>query len=106
LRKRFEDIDQAIRWLTENQKVYVELTLVSDTYLKTEDRKRIYSVHDGIVTIIPEVTNSNPDETPDGPAIDMEKSMPELFEDFFIHHKGQQPNERIKELFKEIIGAP
>ncbi|PWD98649.1 metallophosphoesterase family protein [Marinilabilia rubra] len=104
LRKRFEDIDQAVQWLSENQDVYVELTLVSDTYLKTEDRKRIYSAHDGIVTIIPEVINKQSAETQEGPAIELGKGMPELFEDFFSHAKGQQPNERIKELFKEIIG--
>jgi exonuclease SbcD len=105
LRKRFEDIDQAVKWLSENQNVYVELTLVSDTYLKTEDRKRIYSAHDGIVTIIPEVNNQQSSEMEAGPAIDLGKEMPELFEDFFSHAKGQQPNERIKELFIEIIGV-
>ena len=104
LRTRFEDIDQAIQWLSDNQDVYVELTLVSDTYLKTEDRKRIYSVHDGIVTIIPEVSNHQTEKTDRGPVIDLDKGMHELFEDFFSHAKGQRPNERIKDLFKEIIG--
>lgn len=104
LRKRFEEIDHAVQWLSDNQDVFVELTLVSDTYLKTEDRKRIYSAHDGVVTIIPEVSNAQSTETQEGPAIDLGKGMPELFEDFFSHAKGQRPNERIKELFKEIIG--
>lgn len=105
LRQRFDNIDQTVQWLSDNPDVYVELTLVSDTYLKTDDRKRIYGAHDGIVTIIPEVTNNSPDETPDGPAIDLGKSMPELFDDFFSHSKGQKPNDRIKELFKEIVGG-
>ena len=104
LRKRFDDIDQTVQWLSENQNVYVELTLVSDTYLKTDDRKRIYGAHDGIVTIIPEVSNHQTEKTDRGPVIDLDKGMHELFEDFFSHAKGQRPNERIKDLFKEIIG--
>jgi exonuclease SbcD len=105
LRQRFEDIDTAVEWLSGNPDTFVELTIVSDTYLKTEDRKRLYNVHDGIVTIIPEVKNNVTSPLQEGPDIDLDKSMTDLFDDFFIHAKGQKPNERIKELFKEIIGA-
>jgi hypothetical protein len=28
-----------------------------------------------------------------------------LFNDFFIHKKGQLPNEELKELFKEVLGS-
>ncbi len=104
-RKRFEDIDAAVEWLTDNPNMFVELTIVSDTYLKTEDRKRLYNVHDGIVTIIPEVKNTVTSPLGQGPDIDLAKSMNDLFDDFFVHAKGQKPNERIKELFKEIVGA-
>ncbi|WP_010665223.1 metallophosphoesterase family protein [Marinilabilia salmonicolor] len=106
LRKRFEEIDAAVKWLSENPNTFVELTIVSDTYLKTEDRKRLYNVHDGIVTIIPEVKNTVTSPLEQEPDIDLDKSMNDLFEDFFFHEKGQKPNEKIKELFKEIIGAP
>jgi exonuclease SbcD len=104
LRKRFDDIDKAVRWLSENPDTFVELTLISDTYIKTEDRKRLYNAHDGIVTIIPEVLNKHIGQTESNePAIDLKKDMTELFDDFFRHEKGQAPNERIKALFKEII---
>ncbi len=104
LRKRFEDIDPAVKWLSENPNTFVELTIVSDTYLKTEDRKRLYNVHDGIVTIIPEVKNNTASPLEQRPDIDLAKSMNDLFEDFFFHAKGQKPNDGIKELFKEIVG--
>jgi exonuclease SbcD len=104
LRKRFENIDNAVQWLSENQNVFVELTIVSDTYIKSEDRKRLYNAHDGIVTIIPEVKDKTAiAEKFTGPSIDPGKDMPELFDDFFIHTKGQNPNGRIKALFKEIL---
>lgn len=106
LRERFDDVDKAVRWLTENPDVFVELTLVSDTYIKTEDRKRLLNAHDGIVTIIPEVLNANIGQNnASGPAIDLRKDMAELFDDFFHHEKGQAPNDRVKELFKEVIGS-
>jgi exonuclease SbcD len=104
LRKRFEDIDKAVQWLSENRSVFAELTIVSDTYIKSEDRKRLYNAHDGIVTIIPEVRDKTAiDEGFTGPSIDPGKNMPELFDDFFSHTKGQKPNDRIKELFREIL---
>lgn len=106
LRQRFDDVNKAVEWLDKNPDVFVELTLVSDTYIKTEDRKRIYGAHDGIVTIIPEVKNQSINETTNAdPVIDLNKNMPELFDDFFRHEKGQAPNERIKELFKEVIAG-
>lgn len=106
LRQRFDDVNKAVEWLDKNPDVFVELTLVSDTYIKTEDRKRIYGAHDGIVTIIPEVKNQSINETNNAdPVIDLNKNMPELFDDFFRHEKGQAPNERIKELFKEVIAG-
>ncbi len=104
LRKKFDDVDNAVEWLSENPNVFVELTLISDTYIKTEERKRIYGAHDGIVTIIPEVKNQEINETDNsGPVIDLNKDMPELFDDFFRHEKGQAPNDRVKDLFKEVI---
>ena len=57
MRKRFEEIDTAVSWLSQNPDVFVELTLVSDTYLSAGDRKRLFDTHHGIVNIIPEIRN-------------------------------------------------
>ncbi|NQS89710.1 exonuclease subunit SbcD, partial [Patescibacteria group bacterium] len=35
-RKKFKDIDKAVKWLSDNQNALVELTIVSDTYLSAE----------------------------------------------------------------------
>lgn len=100
-RKRFEDIDTAIIWLQENPDCLLELTIVTEDYLTAQDRKRLNQAHDGIVAIIPEVTN------PEllnylGNTIDLSQNMEQLFTDYFRSRHGQNPNEDLLELFKEI----
>ncbi len=103
LRSRFEDIDEAVEWLLENPDVFVELTIVSDQYLAAVDRKRLLDAHAGIVTIIPESRGQGIAGLTENNAIDLTKGMEELFLDYFKHKKGQEPGERIINLFKEVI---
>lgn len=104
IRKRFESIELAVEWLTENQEVFVELTIVSDTYLPVTDRKRLLDAHDGIVTIIPEMRNLEGITGKAGKSIDLTKNIEGLFIDFYQSKKGgQAPNERILQVFKEIL---
>jgi exonuclease SbcD len=104
IRKRFESIDLAVEWLTENQESFVELTIVSDTYLSVTDRKRILDIHEGIVTIIPEMRNLDGIVGKGGIAIDLTKNIEELFIDFYQSKKGgQAPNERILNVLKEAL---
>ncbi|MBI5218015.1 MAG: exonuclease subunit SbcD [Bacteroidia bacterium] len=103
VRKRFEVIDEAVEWLTRNPDIFVELTVISDTYLAANDRKRLLDAHDGIVTIIPEIRNPEQSTVQSASSIDRPKNMEEQFIDFFRSKKGQEPNERIINLFKEIL---
>ncbi len=103
IRKRFDQIDEAVQWLDENPGIYVELTMVSDTYLTAVDRKRLLEAHDGIVTLIPEIKNQAFGEDDRASDINLSGSMEELFTDFFVSRNGQQPNERIMNLFKELL---
>jgi len=100
LRERFENIDDALIWLNDNPDVLLELTIVEDEFLSSSDRQRLYSAHDGIISIIPEIKNMSFSEEK---IIDLEKSMEELFVEYFRYKKGQYPGDRIKELFKEMI---
>ena len=103
-RKQFDDVNLAIEWLSENQNALVELTMRSDDYLTAVDRKRLYAAHDGIITLIPEVIKKEDDGTEATSGIDLTKNMEELFVDFFKKQKkGQEPNERLLGLFKEIV---
>lgn len=101
-RKTFNSIDSAVEWLNDNQYTLVELTIESDTYLKSEDLKRLRNAHHEIVHIIPIVKNDNAmDEN--SKQVNLNQDITALFSDYFKYSKGQSPNEEIIELFKEII---
>lgn len=103
VRMRFENTDAAVQWLSEHPNVLVELTLVSETFLSANDRKRLNDVHEGIVMIIPELANKEKMKNDIPYLTDLNKSMEDLFKDFFMNKKGQAPNERILNLFKEVL---
>jgi len=102
LRKRFEDIPQCVKWLRENQDALVELTIVTDEFLSGTERKQLYEVHGGIVTIIPEVKNKEILHSGSG-ELDLGQDMEALFKTYFFSRQGQAPNEEILDLFKEIL---
>ncbi|OQA98314.1 MAG: Nuclease SbcCD subunit D [Bacteroidetes bacterium ADurb.Bin217] len=100
--KTFHSCNDAIEWLAENQNCYVELTIVSDTYLKPAYVQKLHQTHAGIVSIIPIVSNTQQSSTPQ--ESNQNKSMEELFEDYFMSKKnGQKPSDEIKLLFKRIL---
>ncbi len=100
-RKKFSSIDTALSWLSENPNCLVELTIVTENYLASQDRKRLLQAHSGIVTLIPEVTNPALLESA-GASIDLSQDMEKLFVEYFLHRQGQAPNEELLALFKEI----
>lgn len=102
LRKKAQGIEDAVAWLSENRDALVELTLVTDSYLTATDRRHLNVVHDGIITIIPEISNIDV-QTGAPSQIDLSQSMENLFRDYFLHEKGQEPNEEIMQLFQELL---
>lgn len=104
-RKTFHSIDEAIDWLTDHPNALVELTIVSDTFLNSEDRKRLHQAHAGILTIIPRITDAGLTEGKQAD-IDLSKNMQDLFVDYFKNkHQGQEPNEDLLTLFQEILAT-
>lgn len=101
VRIRFDSIDDTVQWLESHPACLVELTLRTEKYLQSSDKKRIYASHDGIVTIIPEIISES-DASETGPRIRLDKSMIELFRDYFIYRHGQEPSEELVSLFREI----
>ncbi|MEC4115110.1 metallophosphoesterase family protein [Myroides pelagicus] len=103
-RMRFDNVDEAIFWLLANPNQLVELTLVSDTFLKADDLKRIYQAHDGIISIIPQVKVVKGKEQEQVQQINLEQDMKGLFTDYFKQrHHGQTPSDEIMDLFNEIL---
>ncbi|WP_134090548.1 exonuclease subunit SbcD [Olivibacter sp. XZL3] len=100
-RKRFETIPEAVNWLQQCGDAWIELTMVSDDFMHAEDRKQLLQAHGGIVTIIPEIRNKL--GAADGAkTIDLSLSIEELFAQYFSFKSGQQPNDELMALFKEV----
>lgn len=99
-RKRFDDIEAALTWLHDNPDSLVELTVCTDEYLTSEDRKRLLQAHKGIVTLIPEVKNLKSASAVQ--TIDLNQNMEDLFQQYFQHRHGQPANPALIELFQEI----
>lgn len=100
-RKRFETIPEAVEWLQQCGEAWIELTMVSDDFMHAEDRKQLLQAQSGIVTIIPEIRNKL-GIAEGGKAIDLSLSIEELFAQYFSFKSGQQPNNELMALFKEI----
>ncbi|MDN5203516.1 exonuclease SbcCD subunit D [Fulvivirgaceae bacterium BMA10] len=103
VRKRFEEVDQALNWLQDNPKTFVELTLVSNTFIDAKTKKALYQAHDGIVSIIPEISGDNTASNEGTSKIDLNKDVRELFKDYFQHRKGQEPNDQLLALLNEVL---
>ena len=103
LRKRTESIEEAITWLQENQDAIVELTVVSESYLSAVDRKLLLDTHPALF-ILPEIKNQSTEEGKTK-VIDLSQNLEELFKSYFAHSKGQEPNEEIMALFKEVLSS-
>lgn len=100
--KKFNSIDGAVEWLSDNQNTMVELTIESDDFIKSDDLKRLRNAHSQIVHIIPIVTKSKKTNS-ETKQVNLNQDITSLFTDYFKSVKGQNPNEEILELFKEII---
>ncbi|MBW7676076.1 metallophosphoesterase family protein [Chryseobacterium chendengshani] len=102
IRKTFDSVDKTIEWLQENPNSLVELTLKSETFLKAEERKLIYQTHSGIVHLIPKVKNEEFNENQLS-EINLNQDILALFKDYFkSKNGGQEANDDIIGLFKEI----
>ena len=103
VRKKFDSVEQTLRWLTENPDTLVELTLESETYLKAEDRKQIYQAHSGIVHLIPKVKNQELQKN-HLKEINLHQDIQTFFKDYFkTKNNAQEPNEELLDLFNEIL---
>lgn len=101
IRKAFKEIDKACTWLKENRDTLVELTIESEDFLSTEDRKRLNESHENIISIIP-LVKSGEVETANEIQVDLNKSMNDLFIDYFRFKYQQNPSDELMELFNEI----
>ncbi|MEZ4906511.1 MAG: exonuclease subunit SbcD [Saprospiraceae bacterium] len=102
LRVKFDNIDDAIIWLTENQNSLVELTIKTENYISSEDRKKLNNAHAGIVYINPEITKEG-NTINDNIDIDLDQDIESLFRQYFNEKKNQDINDDLIGIFREII---
>ncbi|GAB3712193.1 exonuclease SbcCD subunit D [Spirosoma flavus] len=106
LRPRFKRVEEAVDWLSQNPNCYAEITMQTTTYLTSEERRQLQQAHESLVTIIPDVRDVEAEVEETAPTIDLTQSMETLFTNYFKNrNKGQQPNERLQQLFKEILAT-
>lgn len=108
LRQKFEQVEDALDWLNQNQEALVQITMVTTSYLESADKKKLMEAHPFMMPIIPEIKKKKNTEDEDvNPLSELEsKSMEELFSDYFRNSKegkGQSPSESVLSLFREIL---
>lgn len=103
VRKRFDGAEEAIRWLRDNPDAWVELTVVTDTYLTGAETKAIYAAHEHIVWLIPEVKNESATTARIASIHELRTDVNALFAEYFKNRKGQEPNEELMTLFREVL---
>jgi exonuclease SbcD len=102
-RKRFNAMDEAIQWLEANRECLVELTLVTDTYIGSEQRRQLHRAHSGIVHLIPEIQGEAASSEDTRHQLDVQQDLTSLFQAYFQHQQGQPPGGEIMSLFREVL---
>jgi len=105
-KQRFEDVDGALDWLRDHPQWYVELTMVSDTYLSAKVKQQLYQAHQHIVAIIPELTAKAESEMQTSTSVNLDQDMVALFADYYQFKKNQPPHPELIKVLKEIINTP
>lgn len=102
-RKTFHSVAKTVEWLLANPNCLVELTLVSDSFLTTDERKAIFQAHSGIVHVIPKVKNNKIGEN-NLQEINLNQDMKGLFTDYFKSKNAfQEPNDELMNLLNEVL---
>lgn len=102
-RVKFDELANALQWLEENQYCFVELTYETEHSIDAATRKSLLKAHDGIVNLIPQIKNPLGQQDYSLQVADLGKDMVTLFQLFYQSEKGQEPNEELLGIFKEVI---
>jgi len=102
-RMKFDNLPDALKWLAEKPYCFVEITFITEDSIEASTRKAIMKAHDGVISLIPQITNPVGQEAFQLHVDDLGKDMESLFRMFYRNEKGLEPNDGLIGLFKEII---
>ena len=101
-RKTFSHLAATLEWLRANPYCFVEIVYATDEAIDAATRCAIMKAHDGIVSLIPQLTQ----EQLAGHTLqaeDLNQDMLTLFSRYYQSTQGISPNEEVLHLFKEVI---
>ena len=104
VKMRFEDTDSAVEWLQANPDCYVELTLVTDAFIQSADRKRMMDAHPRMIGPIPMLRDQKDAQATPKHA-DPSRGREDLFKEYFQHKKGVPPSDNLVALFREVLAG-
>jgi exonuclease SbcD len=100
LRRKFESVIECVSWLKANPYCWVELTVKTSEFISGAERKEIYQSHDGVIALIPELSQSN--DIDNTHSINLSDDIDQLFKQYFEHKFKLAPDEAMMQLFQEI----
>jgi exonuclease SbcD len=102
-RERFSSEEQALEWLRANPDTLVEIQLETRDFIAAETKQRLFEAHDAILALIP-VLPPGEREPAALPLEDRERSIPDLFTDYFKSlHGGTAPGRELLDLLSELL---
>lgn len=96
-------IEEALQWCEEgrDQNAWIDLEIVTDRILTSDEQKKLRSKHAGIINIRPRL-KSEEQETLSAPDREGRK-IDELFRDYFKYRTGLEISEELMGVFLEVI---
>jgi len=102
-RMTFDTEDQGLAWLEAHPDCWVEITLKTDDYIRSETKRKFLEAHDGILELNLQ-RSTRADDSDRGASADPGRSVRDLFVDYFKEQNGGvEPGEELLELFSQLL---
>ncbi|HLW20440.1 MAG TPA: exonuclease subunit SbcD [Cyclobacteriaceae bacterium] len=102
-KKKFDNLSETLDWLEKNPYCFVEVTFVTEEAIEASTRRSIMKAHDGIISLIPQLTKDDKDGSDNLLAEDLNQDMVTLFGRYYQSANGISPNDEILTLYKEVL---
>lgn len=101
LRKSFENLQEAHAWIQQNQDAHIEVTVFTNQALSAQEVRSLQNAGNQLVQIIPRTKNAEIESKSQD--FHEEKSLREVFRDYYASVENVEPNEEMMNLLNEIL---